>query len=312
MKEYKIEGNIDFYAELYKSLDNEEDKIMDDSNLCLITNQPLVDKYVKLNCGHKFNYIPLYNDFVNHKSKFNYLEGNSGLLKGNENRCPYCRNKQNELLPYYEDLGLTKVPGVNTETKHKYEANYYNHTCEYLTPNLNFDPSGNNPTETDYYQSNCKFFKCKNYGYQLQSKYEDKKYYCYKHKNIVIQKYKKEAQDKLKEDKLKAKENAKKEKEEAKQKAKEEKQKAKEELKKMVMEEKMKNKNKTTKKLKQIMNEVTENIEEENVVIGFINVSEPTNACNETLKTGPNKGKQCGASVYKECLCKRHYNLKNK
>ena len=43
MKKYKIEGGINFFNELYKSLDIEENefKTEDDNNLCLITNHPL-------------------------------------------------------------------------------------------------------------------------------------------------------------------------------------------------------------------------------------------------------------------------------
>jgi len=76
MNKYKIEGNVDFFAELYKSLDTKEfeEKIEDNNNYCLITNNPLTDKHVSLNCGHKFNYIPIYNDLVNYKTKFNYME----------------------------------------------------------------------------------------------------------------------------------------------------------------------------------------------------------------------------------------------
>lgn len=313
MKEYKIEGNIDFYAELFKSLDNDEDNI-DDNNLCLITSQPLIDKYVTLSCGHKFNYIPLYNDLVNHKTKFNALEGNRSQLRGNENRCPYCRNKQEVLLPCYEELGLKKVPGVNVEAK-CINVNYASKfkSCEYLTPNPTFDPNCENPQEIGYL-SNCKFLKCYSvYGSQIENNYGDDKYYCYKHKKVVVKQYKKAQQDKAIEEKLKEKEKAKKEKEEAKQKAKEEKQKAKEELKKMNIEEKSKNnksKSKTNKnKNNQSINEIIDNIGEENVVIGPSIIS---NLCSEILKTGPNKGKQCGVSIYQDCLCKRHYNLKNK
>ena len=56
MKKYNIEGGIDFFSELYKSLEDEENKFKteDDNNLCLITNQPLTDKFVKMECGHKF------------------------------------------------------------------------------------------------------------------------------------------------------------------------------------------------------------------------------------------------------------------
>ena len=68
MNKYIVEGGVDFFAELYKSLDVEE--VYDnDNNKCLITNQQLLDKHVTLSCGHKFNYIPLYNDILNHKKK---------------------------------------------------------------------------------------------------------------------------------------------------------------------------------------------------------------------------------------------------
>ena len=108
MKKYNIEGNIDFFSELYKSLDDEDNnhKVESDNNLCLISNQLLVDKFVELNCGHKFNYIPLYNDIYNHKKKFNNMEGNGSLLKMNEIRCPYCRKKQVGVLPYYDNVNL--------------------------------------------------------------------------------------------------------------------------------------------------------------------------------------------------------------
>ena len=58
-KKYKIEGNIDFFSELYKSLD-EDDSTGEDENTCLITNEPLTDRYVKMKCGHSFNYLPFF------------------------------------------------------------------------------------------------------------------------------------------------------------------------------------------------------------------------------------------------------------
>ena len=72
MMKYNIEGGIDFYSELYKSLDIEENenKTEEDSNLCLISNQPLNEYHFKMICGHKFNYIPLYLDIKNHKEKY--------------------------------------------------------------------------------------------------------------------------------------------------------------------------------------------------------------------------------------------------
>ena len=65
-KKYKVEGDIDFFSELYKSLDQDENN-NDDDNKCLITNETLTDRFVKLNCGHSFNYLPLLYDIKNHK-----------------------------------------------------------------------------------------------------------------------------------------------------------------------------------------------------------------------------------------------------
>ena len=101
---YITEGGLDFFSELYKSfyIDEDAENKIDESNLCLITQEQLTDKYIELNCGHKFNYIPLYNDLVNFKKKFNLMEGINTRLDNEEIRCPYCREKQSGLLPYYE------------------------------------------------------------------------------------------------------------------------------------------------------------------------------------------------------------------
>ena len=63
--------------------------IQDEDNNCLITNLPLSDKFVTLSCGHKFNYVPLYNDIFNHKQKFNVMESSVSSLMPGEIRCPY-------------------------------------------------------------------------------------------------------------------------------------------------------------------------------------------------------------------------------
>jgi hypothetical protein len=326
MKKYYIEGGIDFFSELYKSLDNEENncKTDEDDNLCLITNQPLVDKFVKMECGHKFNYIPLFNDLVNHKKKFNNMEGSTTHLKINEIRCPYCRKKSTGVLPYYTDLGLAKITGVNyidinykpvNEIKiYTEDTNHYSH-CEFLTPNVYFNPNSENIKEV--YKANlnieeCKFIKCKFMGTQIThfpSNYMagyngDEKYYCWNHKKIIIKKYKKEISDKAKEEKkilkLKEKENIKKAKEEVKQKEKDEKQKIKDELKKIIKNAKI--------------NKQDSLQDDNNVVLGLSNVDilENVEVCLEIIKTGPKKGMQCGLKNYENNLCKRHYNLNNK
>ena len=113
MSNYTIEGNFDFYKELYESLDDSDNNNMDEQSaqVCLISNAPLTKHFVELECKHKFNYVPLFKDLVNHKTKFSSLD--THRLKVNEIRCPYCRNKQGNVLPYIEELGLPKEHGVN-------------------------------------------------------------------------------------------------------------------------------------------------------------------------------------------------------
>jgi hypothetical protein len=320
MKTYNIESGINFFDELYKSLDIQENdhKCDDDNNRCLITNEILTDKFFEMNCGHKFNYIALYKDLINHKQKFNLMESSKGQLKIDELRCPYCRNKHTGLLPYYEDLNLEKVHGVNyiDENKnYKYTTNSYK-PCEYLTENVNYDASGNEPIESSVDTSlNCKFIKCMLYGNKIHNllNFGDEKCYCYLHKKTVIKKYKKDKADKIKEEKIQAKiklkEEVKKAKEEAKQKEKEAKQKIKDELKNLVKEQK------TNKKNIKISN----TDEGENVVMGLICLPQitekPKNTskeeCIEILKTGVNKGNKCGCKCYIGEYCKRHYKLPN-
>lgn len=100
---FEIEDGIDFYSEINGDFDNLQE------NVCLITQSPLDEDCITLNCGHKFNYGPLFHDILNHKQKFNNLEKNT--LKVNDIRCPYCRNIENKLLP--EHPSFPKVHGVN-------------------------------------------------------------------------------------------------------------------------------------------------------------------------------------------------------
>jgi hypothetical protein len=112
MSNYIIEGNFDFYKELYESLDDSDNNIDESSaQVCLISNTPLTKHFVELECKHTFNYVPLFKDLVNHKTKFSSLD--THRLKVNEIRCPYCRHKQGSVLPYIEEIGLPKEHGVN-------------------------------------------------------------------------------------------------------------------------------------------------------------------------------------------------------
>jgi hypothetical protein len=283
MDKYNIEGNIDFFAELYKSLD-EDDNLNEESNLCLITDQPLTDKYVQLQCGHKFNYGPLFLDIKNHKQKFNHLEGGTTQLKINEIRCPYCRHKHEGILPYYPELGFPKINGVNIHIPGKGYAPLT--LCSYLTANPHYDPSGNTPLETHKNNvGNVKYFVCTMSGSKFVNEHSNQEYantpldtdkcYCLGHKKQIIKDYKRELAAKAKKEKEEAKATEKAAKAEAKALAKAEK------------------KVKPQKEVKA----------EENPQIN--------NGCVEILKTGANKGKPCGCKILMESLCGRHFKIKH-
>jgi hypothetical protein len=296
MKNYKIEGqdgDFDFYSCLNDG-DDDSNVILDNNNnadhqMCLITQQPLVDKFVKLNCGHNFNYIPLFNDLVNHKKKFNMMESNSGFLKKDEIRCPYCRQKQTGYLPYYSDMSLPKVDGVNWMEPTINFNTAGSNKCGYLVNNELFNSSLPECNET-----NIKYIKCGCYGHYKLSFFEndiqDDNYYCYNHKTIIMKKYNLEIKNKKKEEakalKLKAKEEIKKAKEELKQKEKFDKLKLK------------------------FLSKLGENVVLSSVLDGGDNNN--TALCSEILKSGTHKGEKCCVKIFEGQLCKRHYNLKNK
>ena len=283
MVKYQIEGNIDFYEELYKSQDEKDEK--QDENECLISNLPLTSHYVKLECGHKFNYEPLYNDIVNHKKKYNAMERN--ILKTFEIRCPYCRAVQKNLLPHYDELGLEKVHGVNyiDELIHIKESTYPSNKWEHGVCCFECIDSSQNIV-----------LPCKNTQVVLVNPTGKK--YCYQHKYIAQKQYiakkKIEIKEKQKAEKLNKKMEEKKAKDEIK-----------ENMKKQKLEEKMKLKeDKCSKKIKLSKYSLNENV--------IISSTNSLSMCSQVLKTGQNKGNPCGCKVFKDNLCTRHYNLTNK
>jgi len=303
MKNYIIEGNINFFSELYKSLDSKDHDNSEELNVCLITNEPLTDNFVKMNCGHKFNYVPLFKDILNHKKKFNSME--SHQLCVSEIRCPYCRQKHHGVLPYYEELGFEKISGVNHIGNVSSSSSTSIWCCQFLINNYHFNPSIEENEAT-----NPKLIKCLHYGSKIH--YNDDNCYCYIHKRIMIKKYKMEKLEKIKEEK-------KKEKLLEKQKIKEEKDKIKQEKQQKIKEEK--DKIKEEKQQKNIEVETDENviikkvkkvkkIKDENIVIS--NNNSLTNNCSKILKTGNNKGLLCDCKIFKDNLCKRHFTLQNK
>lgn len=82
-------------------LDNDSDETEEndkDDNLCLISSEKLTDNYIKLPCGHSFNYESIYDAVHIQKNTYNPL--NQVYLRINELQCPYCRKIHNKLLPF--------------------------------------------------------------------------------------------------------------------------------------------------------------------------------------------------------------------
>lgn len=173
MNKYEIEDNIDFFSELQTLKDIEEP---DDAEYCLISQEKLTDYYVKLECGHTFNYIPLYNDLVNHKNKFNLLEANATKCESNEFRCPYCRKHHKTLLPYYEELNLPIKYGINSDKLCDKPIQIIR-SCEFKMVDAECLCGKSFSTKISVKQDG------------QYTTFGDNKFYCIQHKALMIKKY---------------------------------------------------------------------------------------------------------------------------
>ncbi len=111
-----------FYAELKKALSEEK---LDKSTTpqCEIDHIDLEEYYITLECGHTFNYEAIFNAVNENKNSCTHYS----KLTRYQIKCPYCRNIQNKLLPYYKTLLNKKIYGVN----HPDQYTMYNNLCDY-------------------------------------------------------------------------------------------------------------------------------------------------------------------------------------
>jgi len=110
-----IEGNNNFSEQLMKMLTEEENHY---ENVCLISGDKLTDNFIKLDCGHTFNYTCLINELVNQRKK-NRLETQKTTKY--QIKCPYCRNNHMGIMPWYE--GYRKILNVNWNEKKEKKEN---------------------------------------------------------------------------------------------------------------------------------------------------------------------------------------------
>ncbi len=155
---YKVEDGIDFYSAICQP-DVEEE------NICLITNERLEDDFIKLSCGHSFNYKNLYYDVFNQKINIKFAN-ETMRLKINEYKCPYCRKIQKIPLP--EKDGFLKVYPINTT-----DSNYsIGERCHSSIESLK-----------KYKEGECDVIDCSNK--YILSKYGHS--YCYRHAKLSFQ-----------------------------------------------------------------------------------------------------------------------------
>jgi hypothetical protein len=304
MSNYTIEGNINFHEELYKLLDEDSE---DEDTLCQITGLPLKDRSVNLECNHHFNYNALYKEI--YKQKFDFKTYNPQSLtkndfkKFNESkvdyfiRCPYCRNIQFTILPYYEDLGLEQVYGINSLDK-SLQPPQPTKQPYYGDKDYSFEKYG-----TTFKWGNC----CKKVikDSQDQVQWKCNRYYVAKipgtellYCNIHYKEALKNHKIAQKTLEIATKLAIKKEKEEKLN-----------ERKKLFEEMNAERVSKGLLPLKRmpvIKKKVENVVEQQNNTIQHY-VPEEENGCNAVLKSGPNKGKLCGCKkIEANGLCKRH------
>ena len=307
MLKYNLEGNINFYESLYKSLDDDSD---DEDTLCQITGTPLDSKAVTLECKHKFNYDALYKEIFNQRFNFktyDYIKLSNKEQQFLENsnkdyfiKCPYCRNIQFTILPYYEELGLDKKYGINSldpslPEKMVYTYRYKPKPHALCAENKMFTCYGVlfKPGKCCYklYETlnNNNLYECKNLYCAVIPNTELS--YCNSHYRAGLVKHKQSVKQALKNEKEKLKND--------KQKLLDEKNA--ERISKGLKPLKYLSKKNTVQSLIQIGQYVSD--EENNNVDNNVD----NNSCKSVLKTGPNKGKQCGClKIFKDGMCKRH------
>ena len=149
----------------------ENDNVEVSSNeKCLISNEDLESNYIKLECGHCFNYECLYNEIVYQKTK-KILDNNR--LKINEMKCPYCRNISSKLLPYYKYYNVNYIRGVNGPNNLSMILN----RCQHKSKNKNNKEQCNNSGCITKYGIFCnKHFKYTQEEEELLNDYNVEKY----------------------------------------------------------------------------------------------------------------------------------------
>ena len=107
---------------------HENNESYENCEKCLISDELLDTNYITLECKHKFNYLELYNEIVEQKTK-KILDNSK--LKLNEMKCPYCRTITKNILPYFKYYNTKIIKGVN----HPPDLSIKLNECQYIEKN---------------------------------------------------------------------------------------------------------------------------------------------------------------------------------
>ena len=124
---YVIEDKLDFFQLLHSDDDKVDDNTHDNNKYCLLTKMELAPFHIKLDCGHAFNYVPLFKEIVN--QKYGPTRHREQIrLRWNEFKCPYCRTVYKKLIPFVKFDETRSLSRVNSPSKYTMNLFQCSHT----------------------------------------------------------------------------------------------------------------------------------------------------------------------------------------
>jgi hypothetical protein len=144
---YEVEGGVDFFNELKQMTATAPATAATDTTRCLITDEPLRRDHITLQCGHRFNYIPLFKEVLFQKCSLLPKNISSSIVTTYTKDTP--ANPNSALFPTYQAQApaqtQTQTPNVLSVT---YNSSYnlettklhYNEMkcpyCRTITPHI--------------------------------------------------------------------------------------------------------------------------------------------------------------------------------
>ena len=141
--EYEVEGEIDFFNELKQMTSASTAPTESTAPRCLITDEPLRRDHITLQCGHRFNYVPLFKDVLFQKCALLPKNLSASIITTYTKTAPaaVAASAAQSALPTYQTqnpsvLSVTYNSSYNLETT---KLQYNEMKCPYcrtITPHI--------------------------------------------------------------------------------------------------------------------------------------------------------------------------------